>query len=544
MTGLQVTDYRGISSATIKLAPTLTLVAGLNHAGKSSLFECLAACLTGIKTPVSDVKVSESHLLVRDGAIAGSATLSMTDGSRTIQWSGANATIVTTGKPPHASEYGAGLKDFLSIKPADRAAILQEYLQFEVTEEHLQAALPDVAPDRIKLTWGTIKVKGWEAAHTDAKTTGTKLKAQWEQLTGLNFKPTVVLWQPEQLANVPALALKDARQQLEDCLRNEALADADRHRMGTLAEQLPGLVAAVEKQDAAMKAAEIAYREAQDKAPEVSPKRAMECPHCNGRVVMMSNMKLSKADNAPTYEEVQAQQEQAAAHTKRVERLREEWINSRCAYDKVAEQARSAHVAKLTLEEHAAKPKPSMSADAAREAVKHAEEFAKLSDAAEKANTLHANWRKNQAIIDCLAPDGLRQQRLAEALDKFNARLKQLCDHAGWADVVIRADMSVIMGARPLALVSASERFRARVTIQAPFAQIDKSGIVAVDAADILDNPGRAGLAKLAAMLGVPFVVFLTANRLQDVPDLARDGRGLTYWVQGNTVLAGAGVQS
>jgi len=539
--GLQVTDYRGISNATLQISKTLTLVAGLNGAGKSSLFECLAACLTGIKTPAAEVKVGESHMLVRDGGVAASATLSLPDGSRTIQWSGSNATVVTTGKPPHATEFAAGLKDFLALKLEDRAKKLQEYLQFDVTEEHLQAALPDVAADRIKLTWGTIKVKGWDGALEEAKKTGTKLKGQWEQLTGANWKPTAVNWQPEGIGPKPELSWGDAQKKLEEALKGQVLVEAEKQRLTTLAESLPRLVEDVNKYQESLKAAEAAYREAQNNAPSIPPQRAMECPRCQAKVVLMSNLTLAPADGAPNAKELEELKRQKEAHGRKVDRLRDDWINSRTAYDKVAEQARQAHVAKLTLEEDAARPKVSLGVDEAREAVRAVERYDKLIEAATKANQVHANWRKNQNIIDVLSPDGLRQQRLSEALEKFNKQLKTLCDMAGWADVVVRPDMSVVMGKRPLSLVSGSERFRARVTIQCALAQLDKSDMVAIDAADILDNAGRAGLAKLSAVLGVPIVVFLMASKSGDLPDLAADGRGLTHWVAGHTVISPKG---
>jgi hypothetical protein len=62
--------------------------------------------------------------------------------------------------------------------------------------------------------------------------------------------------------------------------------------------------------------------------------------------------------------------------------------------------------------------------------------------------------------------------------------------------------------------------------------------MVVIDEADILDNEGRKGLAKLVAYASVPVVLFMTANSSREVPDLSADGRGITYWIANHSVHA------
>jgi hypothetical protein len=149
------------------------------------------------------------------------------------------------------------------------------------------------------------------------------------------------------------------------------------------------------------------------------------------------------------------------------------------------------------------------------------------------ADDLHDKIMTNNAVIDILAPDGLRAKKLGHVIELFNeAQLGPLSLAAGWNQVAVDAAMTIAYGGRPYALLSTSEQYRVRATLQVAMARLDGSAMVVLDAADVLDGPTRSGLFDLLDEAGLPALVCLTLTRREQVPDLAADGLGISYWLE------------
>jgi hypothetical protein len=177
---------------------------------------------------------------------------------------------------------------------------------------------------------------------------------------------------------------------------------------------------------------------------------------------------------------------------------------------------------------------------AARDALAQAQAWRVAVQATAQAQAKHAEIVENNALVAALAPDGVRRTVLATKLAALNQRLADLCQTAGWAPVVVADDLSVSFAGRPFVLLSASEQYRARVTLQVALADLDGSDVVIVDAADILDRGGRNGLFAMLRGTGMRSLVCMTMNRVEDVPDLGAAGIGRSYWI-GGSVLAPVG---
>ena len=148
-----------------------------------------------------------------------------------------------------------------------------------------------------------------------------------------------------------------------------------------------------------------------------------------------------------------------------------------------------------------------------------------------EAIRIHNNAVENQKIINVLEPEGIRRQALEKGLADFNGRLECLCHLAKWKDVVVEGDMSVSYGGRPYVICSDGEKFRIEVTLQAAIAEYDGSSAMVIDAADILDNPGRSGLLKLLAHMSCCSFVGMMSSKPEAVPNLKKIGIGRKYWV-------------
>lgn len=86
--------------------------------------------------------------------------------------------------------------------------------------------------------------------------------------------------------------------------------------------------------------------------------------------------------------------------------------------------------------------------------------------------------------------------------------------------------------ARPFALLSASEQYRARVILTMAMAVIDNSAVVIFDAADVLDKQGRNDLFRLAIGAGIPVLACMTLLR-EDADKAASSGKVTVYWLDG-----------
>lgn len=159
-------------------------------------------------------------------------------------------------------------------------------------------------------------------------------------------------------------------------------------------------------------------------------------------------------------------------------------------------------------------------------------------EAKEKADKLHKSIMDNQLIIDVLAPDGLRQTKLAEAMEDLNNRLSELSSIASWKRVAVSDDMTITYGGKRYEglATATSEKFRVRVTLQFVLAQIQSSHLVVIDAADVMDAKGRGGLFSLLKATGVDAVISMTYNEITQIEEIARALPHVkAYWLEGAT---------
>ena len=137
----------------------------------------------------------------------------------------------------------------------------------------------------------------------------------------------------------------------------------------------------------------------------------------------------------------------------------------------------------------------------------------------------------NKIIADALAPDGVRKQVVVRAIDAFNSDLNLISTKANWPVAKVENDLSVTFGGRIYWLLSESEKFRCRVTLQLAMARIDKSELVVIDAADILDKYGKNGLFSALMAVGIPSFVTMTFSDKDKMPDLSASGIGFSKWI-------------
>ena len=546
---VEMKNYRGVAEARLTMAP-IALVAGPNGAGKSSIAQGIAAALTKNAAPIDGIAKNAAGQLLRDGAKRGNCTVGDDTGSVTANWPGASTS--EDGSPPWASEIACGLTSLVDMKPKEAAALLISAIEALPTLEHLQAALPDVDATMLQQVWGAIQTDGWDSAHKRAQERGAKLKGAWEQVTGEKYGSAKAdgwrpVGAPEAGTEELQAELTDLRGQLEQAIANQAVGQAEVQRLEAQVQAGVDTQATVEKLDS-----DIANGNAHaDKLtaelgalpkPETVETLA-ECPHCKGHLVVVSSTQVrAPAEGGITAEE--NEQRQAAIDAKRAELQR-----TNAALQQLGGQRASAlqtiSVASAAKKQLGAMPEGGATAEqiqSLRNDITEAEADLRAVAAIQSAEKLHGDIGENQLVINALAPDGVRQTVLAEKMGNFNAALARLSGTAGWPVVALADDLSLSLGGRPYILISESEKFRVRVTLQVALADLDGSDVVLIDAADILDRAGRNGLFKMVSSSGMRALVCMTMNQMADVPDLGAAGLGKSYWLADN-ILAPVGAQ-
>lgn len=537
---LHVRDYRGIKSADISCSP-IALLAAANAAGKSSVGMAVAAALTGTALPkVFELTKGEAGQIVRSGAQSASVRLICESGEATIRWP--DCTYGTTGaNPPHASEFAAGLASIATMPVKERPAALRPYLKADPTRDDLAHALEEnFKTESIEALWQEIERKGWDDTHTNYDNRRRDARRDWEKITGGSFgSDKARTWRPDDwLADLEEVEdaelerlTKAAAEAYDKAIRQQATSAADIDRLRAELRALP------ERRSVATAKSEIAQKVSADLTAALAQRRdlpddpatakTLHCPCCNEAVMMVGGALVKYAPPDPR--EIKALRHKRAELDGTVEQLqaakRTADQDLTAAQFALREALRAEEVLKTATESSGAG-----SADAveqSRIAIDVARRNTVMVKQVEEATRLYREWIRSDLIIKAVAPTGLRARKMAEGLGGFNAQLSSLSSTAGWsAPVNLTDDLRVRLGERPYSLLSDSEKFRIRTTLQIAQAQLDGSSMVVIDGFDILDREGRNGAFAMLSDAGIEALICMTALEGAPMPDLAEAGLG------------------
>lgn len=533
ITHITAENFLGIRRADVALAKPITLFAGSNYAGKSSLQEAVRMALTGEAVRVGLKK--EYGALVNEGQKLGFAEV-FTAGAGADQETA--SIVLPSGKAsqskgftvPPALPYVLDAQRFNSMDDKARRTFLFGLMGIRITPETVSERLLAKGHDKARVERVLPLLRaGFDAACTDAKAKATEAKGAWRALTGENYGSVkAASWKAPEVATDPA-ALTAAQHQLAEvdkqiAASNQTLgalqADMRAHtaseaRIAALREpaaRVERVEAKLAADEADLVGWETRVQETEAKAAGAAPTQPLTCPHCKGLVELAG--KDLQAYQQPTG----VRDEEAAAALPELVRSRE-LLRSAVANDKrdlEAARTAAAELKALTEGELPAAPKQSdldaaslglttlkQKRAAAAAEVDKLEALARASkDAATKTTTAaghHGDVAAWDAIAGDLAPDGIPGQMLAEALTPINSRLQQSAVDAEWLRVGIEADMSITCltpggGARPYALLSESERWRVDAMVAEAISFQSGLKLLVLDRFDVLDAQGRADL--------------------------------------------------
>lgn len=150
-------------------------------------------------------------------------------------------------------------------------------------------------------------------------------------------------------------------------------------------------------------------------------------------------------------------------------------------------------------------------------------------------------WTK---VADALAPDGIPAEMLLEALEPVNAALVQNATDTDWMTPAVSSDMALTANGRPYQLLSESEQWRWDAMFAEVVAELSGLRILMLDRFDVLDMPGRVQCLEWLDSLAFNDVMdtVLLFGTLKSLPtDLA--DTITAYWVE-DGMIAGAREQA
>lgn len=535
-----IKNFMGCAAAEVE-ASKIALILGLNGQGKTSTLLPIAAALRG-GVPLG-LQKTKAGMLVKTGAGAASVVLEEDGAKVEVFWPKCERRSEGVSAP-EASDIAVGAVTFPAMADKDKVELLRDILKTDPVKQELCEALADAGlSEKVQeAVWHNIEAEGWDASLDRAKEKGRSLKSQWALIAGEAYgEKKAASWFPQgwenDLETTSTEALEAdvslARADLEDKIANQAIS-AD--ELARLQEKADGLAETEKKcDDAAGKVTEAQKalkeaRAAREKLPKL-PNYDLVCPHC-GKPVVYQFGKLEAIKQSLSAEEREKLEQQILDADNAVSKAERELNAAKHDFILADSDLQAIKKAKEELEAKQGKTIQPAEVDEARNAVRKAETRLQSFNRYNEALRVHRNILENQAIINVLEPEGIRRRSLEKGLADFNGRLEYLCHVAGWACVKVDGDMSVSYNDRPFVLCSESEKFRAKVTLQAAIAEYDGSHALVVDAADILDNKGRAGLLKLLAGQSYCSFVGMMAAKPSAAPDLKKLGIGRKYWVE------------
>lgn len=544
----RIRNVRGCERADLELAP-IALVAGINAAGKSSIAQSIAAALSGEALPIEGLTKSTAGYLVRTGAGTARVELSTENGSVSINWP--EAAPVSAGDPPSASLWATGLWSLATVAPKERARVLSKALRADPVLEDVTEALRqhDWPTEIIALVWEQIEQHGWEAAHEKIRQRGAENKGRWRQLTGVNYGSRVAATYRPDLADLDetelAAAVARARHDADNAIAAVAVSASERKRLeaeaDALDERTQALHSAAQTAQERAEALRVAQQARMALPPAEQPPTAF-CPHCGAEVIIervnLMTTRLIKPDAPVDHADVKERRRAIATADGQIANAQDALNLARQAEAEARALVGASTAARERIANWPTGSETGTDIEAARVALSRAEKRLAEFHVKRDADELNEKIENNEIVLGLLAPDGLRAQKMRERLRSFvDHDLAGLADSAGWPRVEINADMALLCGGRPYALLSSSEQYRVRTVLQVAMARLEGAAAVVIDGADILDAPSRGGLFQMLIQAALPAaLVCMTASRRDQVPDLEQAEVGRSYWLSGGVL--------
>jgi len=515
LTSIQVRDFLGARAIDVQLATPVTIFAGKNFAGKSSLQEAVRMALTGESVRVALKK--DFGQLVSEGATSGYATVETDDGTYSV--------VLPAGKGEHSDNaslpFVLDAQRFARLGANERRGFLFGLMGLSASGKAVQAKLLGKGCDE-KLVGAVMPLlrAGFDTACKEAQAKARDAKAAWRALTGETYgekkaegwaapvPEAAPAWTGKPLADIEG-EISELTGAVGALQERERAHTAQAEKLASTKEKSARLARVTEKLKVDTAARDewlVTVQQTRDAARGASA-HAMACPECAAMLELRDGAlhpHTALADDPeaaaklPEYEKALVLLENAVKNGERDLadcKAAAELLKSLGAAEAFAPEELRAKRAALAVAQ--ANRSAAKAADDQRRAAERA--AAGAADITAKAGQHHADVLGWSKVADALAPDGIPGELLAEALAPINDRLEQSSDDALWLHAHIEPDMSIWAAypeqpVRPYSALSESEQWRVDAMIAEAIAHLSGVKLLVLDRFDVLDLPGRGDL--------------------------------------------------
>jgi hypothetical protein len=559
---VKINAFRRVKKAEIELGEKITIIAGRNENGKTSFLQGIGCALSSQSLPMADLAQKDIIHMIYTGQPKASIIIDDASGMTGLTFPDCKKAL--EGEMPEISIYSAGLKSVLdepinvrSESQKSRIDIISKILNASPSKEAFSDKVSDfgLSKETFDKLWETIEVCGWDAAYKKAKETGSRLKGQWEEITGQSYGKKVAenyvpaAWDFDlTTATVEQLekTLAEERGWLEAAIAVEAIVDIDKSNIEQAKRKLQEVKSKHDKILAEISDQRTKYKVAKEvlsKMPSPEQPVVQKCPQCNadlsvsdGKIVKASIIAAEELDKRKAaIKDLETQLEAISANGQQLSSDQLAAMSEMKLLEAIASQSSSDKIS-VAKEKELKAP-----LSQCREMVAKAEERLKAFVSKERADKIHVSITMNQKIIDVLSPSGIRLDILNKKIDGFNSVMKGICDAAGWGDVSLNKDMTAChRGWQYPTFISRSAQWRVRTAIQITMAKISKEQLVVIDDVDMLDNAGKRGLLKVLSGMAFRSILGIAMGNSGDlkespefvkIKDSVSKIGGRAYWI-------------
>ena len=555
---ITIQNFCGIRAVDVALPTPLTLFAGHNHAGKSSLIEGIKAAMLGQFNSRILLK-KDAGQLVTDGAKKGSVLVKTDETEFTF----ALPSCAGNGTEHDVLAQLLNSNALAARGTAMRRTTLLAISGCKITPKVIYSKLAERGCNSDKYEVIDL-ANGLDAASKYADEQTRDARASWKTVTGESYgskkaeewvAPKVDIDGNDSaeftIAKIDALQkeinqLHDYRTKLfvENNASNATIkATAD---LTTKSAGLERIKAKLAHDQAKLLEWEKTLVNAQSYA---ALDKGMTCPCCekllsvvDGELVEVDT--LPHLDKAPTVAITECEKsialfKSAVNNGQRDLLMAENAANELDALPNFDAKSIIANEQKIATAEQEIKAKQAQANELnakLREAAAIAQKNAHADSNTTKAAQYHQDVLDWTAIAEALGPGGIPAEILASALDPFNNLLRDVATATNWAQVAINADMEITANGRAYNLLSESEKWRADTALTYAISQLSGMKMFVLDRMDVLDVNSRLSLLKwlhaLAQDSKIDSVILCgTFKELPKVPATFS-----TYWLEGGVI--------